>query len=992
MSQPTLAEIVDSYDAQAAQLQSVQAQRVRDILLVASLYDSYTLSEGEHLSALISGSYHDLSLTASPRITRVPTRGKALQLLADGTFDLVITMSQVADMSVAEFGRRCKSIRRDLPVFLLAYSMEELRAQDGGPIAIPGIDRSFIWRGDVRLFLSIIKLVEDRRSADHDTRVAGVRVVILVEDNVSFYSSYLPMLLTELIKQTDSLIAEQVNVGQRLLRRRLRPKIVLATTYEEAWALYERYRGNVLCIISDVTYPREGEEDPEAGIALLARVRAEDRRTPLLLQSSQSDAFAAARRLGAGFARKHSPTLLKDVRAFMLDRLGFGDFVFRLPDGMEVARAKDVARMLDVLKTVPAAALEYHALRHDFSNWLMARTEFGVATQLRRLQLADFASVEDLRAFLVATLTSIRAQRRRGQVEDFDAGRFGPESTFVRIGGGSLGGKGRGLAFMHELLSRGDLESHFDDVRIVVPPSAVLGTRAFDRFLDQGDLLPFALRCDDDREIARRFLAAPLPPDVSDDLAALLAHVHYPLAARSSSLLEDSQLLPAAGIYPTHMLANAGEGVLARLGDLARAIKHIYASTFFQQAKAYLASTANLAEDEKMAVVLQQIVGRRHGDVLYPDIAGSAASHNFYPVREMRPEDGIASVALGLGKGVVEGERAVRFSPGHPQWLPQFASPDDILDSAQRDFLALDLTRTLDYLEPDPDRNIVRLDLAVAERHGTLWPVASTYSPEDHVVSDGLSRPGVRVVTMAPVLKAGAFPLARVLQTLLDLGSLGMSVPVEIEFAVNLKPATGARPEFALLQVRPLGMRGTGSAVRLGGIDPRHVLVRAARAMGAGRDDTICDIVAVRLDTFDRGATVAIAEEIGQHNLRLAAEGRPYLLIGPGRWGTADRWLGIPVTWLQISAVRAIVECAMSDLDVEPSQGTHFFHNLTSFGIPYFTIGRHSDGHIDWPWLTGRQPVAQTAHVAHYRFEAPLDILVDGRTGEGVILKPALPG
>jgi hypothetical protein len=990
MSRRSLEELVDSYDAQAAKLQFVQARRVRDILLVASLYDSFTLSEGKHLTELIHGTYQTLSLSSSPCITRVSTRGKALQRLSEREYDLVITMSQVADMSATEFGLRAKEARPDLPVFLLAYTMEELSSLEGGPIAIPGIDRSFLWRGDVRLFLTVIKLVEDQMNADHDTSVAGVRILILVEDSVPFYSSYLPLLLTEIVKQTESLITEEVNLGQRMLRRRLRPKILLATNFEEAWDLFRTYEHTVLAVISDIQFPCGGSVDAEAGVRLLRRVREHEERLPLLLQSSQSAMEPVARELNAGFLRKHSPTLLQDLRSFMLDSLGFGDFVFRLPDGTAVRRATDVNEMVEVLEDVPVEALRYHGLRHDFSNWLMARTEFSMASALRRLQVSDFESVEDMRSFLITTLTTIPEEKRRGQVEDFDAETFSARTAFVRIGRGSLGGKGRGLAFMHELLSRGSIDDEFDDVDVFVPNSAVLGTDVFDRFMDVGDLREFALREEDDRAILRRFMDADLPTDTVSDLRAYLSVVRWPIAVRSSSLLEDSQLLPAAGIYPTHMLPNSDGSLEERLADLLGAVKHIYASTFFASAKAYLASTANLVEDEKMAVVLQQVIGRRHGDAVYPSFSGTACSYNFYPIREMQPEEGVASVALGLGKTVVEGERAVRFSPVHEQWLPQFSTPQDVLANSQRGFWALDLTRHLDYLEPEPDQNLVHLGLDTAERDGTLWPVASVYSPDNDAVYDGLSRSGVRVVTFAPILKHGLFPLSSVLQLLLELGELGMSVPVEIEFAALLPSEGRASRRFALLQIRPLGSRSGGQRrVDLDAVRADDVFVMSDNALGAGRNVSIRDVVVVRRDNFDRTHTVDIAEDIGRINARLRSEQRPFLLIGSGRWGTSDRWLGIPVSWTQISGARAIVEFALDDLDVDPSQGTHFFHNLTSLGIGYFTIGRRDGGTIDWEWIESQQPSDETQWVAHYELDEPLEVLIDGKAGKGVVLKRA---
>jgi hypothetical protein len=646
--------------------------------------------------------------------------------------------------------------------------------------------------------------------------------------------------------------------------------------------------------------------------------------------------------------------------------------------------------MIAALHDVPVEALEFHGLRHDFSNWLMARTEFDMAAALRAMQVADFADIEAMRAFLVGALAGVKERRTSGHVVDFRADAYGPKSAFVRIDDGSLGGKGRGLAFMHDLISRGDMATLFEGVRVAVPRSVVIATDAFDRFMADNSLLGVALEAHDDRRILSRFLAAPLPADVVDDLGVVLREMRVPIAVRSSSLLEDSQTLPAAGIYPTHMLANDGPDD-ERLRELCDAVRHVYAATYFRAARAYLDSTANLVEDEKMAVVIQEVVGRRHGDYVYPDLSGTADSYNFYPIRDMEPDDGVAKVALGLGKTVVAGERALRFSPARPQWLPQFSTPHDILEHAQRNFRALDVNKRLDFREPKlDDVNVVLLPLQVAERHGTLWPVASTYSPEDDVVVDGLSRPGVRVVTMAPVLKHRVFPLAELLQRLLRLGELGMSVPVELEFAVDLAPVDGGAKRFALLQVRPLGLRGGHDALRIGDVAPGQALIRAARVLGGGRMGDVRDVVVVRRQTFDRAHSPEIARQVGTINTRLREAGRAYVLIGPGRWGTADPWLGVPVRWEQISGARVIVECPMGGLDVEPSQGTHFFHNVTSLGVLYFTV-RESQGAIDWQWLEAHEPAEVNEWVAHYRLPQPLDTLIDAASGEGVVLKEARP-
>lgn len=989
MDQRALERLVEEHDAEAAALQTLLAQRVRRILLVASLYDSYTLSEGEHLAELILGATHNLSLTALPEIRRVSTRARALELLGRERFDVVIAISHLDDIPAPEFGRRVKALRRDVHVILLGFDMRELRAIEGGPIAIPGIDRTFLWRGDVQLFLAIIKLVEDQLNVEHDTRVGGVRTLLLVEDSVPFYSSYLPMLFTMLMKQTMLLISQSVNVGQRLLRRRLRPRVLMASTYEEGLALFERYRDTALAVISDVRFPRGGEVDDVAGLHLLRAIRRIDDDVPLLLQSSQNRLADAAEAMGVQFVNKHSETLLADLRTFMLDHLGFGDFVFRAPDGAEIERAADVEEMIEALARVPDAVLMQHAGRNHFSNWLMARTEFELASAMRKLQVRDFDTVVDMRSYLVQSLERIRDEHHRGQIEDYLPGRYESGSRFVRIGNGSLGGKGRGLAFMHELLSRGNLDEAFEDLRIFVPPSAIIATQVFDDFLERNDLAGFALRETDDEAILARFLEAELPPRAVEDLADFMAQVRYPIAVRSSSLLEDSHHLPAAGVYPTYMLANAEPEAEDRLAVLLDALRHIYASTFFRAAKTYFASTPSRLEDEKMAVVVQQVVGRRYGDRMYPHLSGVAQSHNFYPVRDMRSEEGIATVALGFGRTVVEGGRALRFSPAHPEWLPQFSSSEAILRHAQRRFWALDMGRARpDFRRAEPEEAMVELDLAAAEADGALWPVASTYDANDHTVHDGLSRPGARVVTMAPILKHGAFPLGRAIRQLLELGRIGMSGPVEIEFAANVGEGRRGGNELAFLQIRPLQLtHRVGEAPSLDEVAEEDVLLRSDQVLGVGQNTGIMDIVAVREDRFDRGQTRAIADEVGELTGPLQSAGRPYLLIGPGRWGTADRWLGIPVSWAQISGAQVIVESPLDDLDVEPSQGTHFFHNMTSLGIGYFTLGRRHGGFLDEDWLSTRELAAETDRVRHYTLDEPLEVRIDGATNRGLILK-----
>jgi len=985
-SHPILDSLRESEEQPVVGFDSLRPFHVRDILLVASLYDSFTLAEDGRLAEQIFGEFHALSLSAPAYLTRVSTAERALRLLEERSFDLVITMARVGGLTASEFGRRVKEMHPDLPVHLMTYDLRELGMLEGSGRELLGIDRVFVWRGDVRLFLAAIKLVEDHLNVAHDTRVGHVRVIILVEDSVPFYSSYLPMLFDAIMKQTASLMQEGVNTTQKLLRMRARPKILLATSYEEAWALYQKYGDVLLGVISDVRFPRAGSLDPEAGIELARSIRAEKPYLPMVLQSSDRAFAARAYEAGATFLWKRSRTLLQEFRQFMLENLGFGEFVFRMPDGTEVARASDLLEMVSVLETIPAESLRFHGSLNHFSNWLMARTEFSVAGALRTRRVSDFESVEEMRDFLRQTLLTYRQRTRRGLVQDFNAARFDASSEFVRIGGGSLGGKGRGLAFIHAALSRHGVESHFPGMRIFVPPSAVLGTEVFDRFLEWNKLHEFALRESDDQEITRRFLASRMPRDVVADLAAFLDQVRYPLAVRSSSLLEDSHYQPFAGVYSTQMLANADADPEVRLQQLLDAIKYIYASTFFRDAKAYVEMTPNRMEEEKMAVVIQQIVGTRSGRYVYPHASGTASSYNYYPVGAMRPEEGIACVALGLGKQVVEGGRAVRFSPAHPRSLPQFSTTEDILENAQRRFWALDVTRPLDFV--GSDSNLARLNLAQAERHGMLWPVASTYSPENDTVHDGISRPGVRLVTFAPLLKDQIIPFGEAVRLLLEVGQRGLSGPAEIEFALNLEPEGGGPKEFAFLQIRPMPAVDTAEA-RLDGMEPERVFVRSEQALGNGRSCEIRDIVFVRRDRFRRESTPEIAADVGRLNARLTAEGRRYLLLGPGRWGTADRWLGIPVTWAQISGARAILEDDLGDVAVEPSQGTHFFQNMTSYGIGYFNVHSGTGGNVDHEWLESLPVVAETEWLRHVRLAEPLEVLIDGRRGEGVILKRA---
>ncbi len=970
--------------------QELMPFRVHDILLVSSLYDSFTLQEDGRLNELILGEFLELSLHHTPGITHVSSGAEALALAgSESRYNLILTTIHLGDMDAAELAREVKRRGIDVPVVVLAYDNIE-RKDFVARADTSDIENIFLWQGDARILVAIVNLVEDRRNVVHDTNAVGVPVVLVVEDNVRFYSSFLPTIYTELIRQSERLISEGFNLSHKLVRMRARPKILLARTYEEAWELFELYRPCMLGLISDVEFPREGVLTRGAGFDLAHAAREAIPDLPILLQSSRVEFAAEAHEMGASFLRKYSDTLLADLRRFMIEHFAFGDFVFRLPDGREVGRASDLKDLEDMLGRVPAESIAFHGERNHFSNWFTARTEFALARKLRPRTVAEFPTHEHLRRDLVASIAEYRREQNETLVSDFDPVHFDPAAAFFsRLGGGSLGGKARGLAFVRRLLGDHGLGRRFDGVRIAVPPALVLATDTFDRYLSENGLLDFALGCPDDAEIERRFLAAPLPGDVMLALEVFLRSVHWPLAVRSSSLLEDSQYLPFTGVYETYMLPNDDPDVVKRLDALAAAVRRVYASTFSQRVKTYLRSTPFRLEEEKMAVLIQRVAGGPHGTRWYPDFSGVARSHNFYPTPPLTAEDGIAAVSLGMGRAVVEGEQSLLFCPRDPQHLVHFSSVEDILAHSQREFWALDLSRS--GTGEDAMRE-VRFGLDAAEADGTLFLVGSTYSPEAHAVYDGLSRPGPRLVTFAGVLKHGAFPLPGILTLLLEAGRRGMNRPAEIEFAVKLASRPGEPHEFAFLQMRPLAITQGFEEEDFSGLDPESLVVQSPMVLGNGVVE-LYDAIVVDREQFDRGASVDVAHEIARYNAELHAQARPYLLVGVGRWGSADPWLGIPVTWPQIDHARVIVETGFRDFTVLPSQGSHFFQNLSSFQVGYFTVNPEArQGLVRWEWFAAQPAVSERGGVRHLRFEQPFVVRMNGRRSEGVILMPGAGG
>jgi len=982
----------DIHGGRMKSFQKLMRIKVRDILLVASLYDQYLFEEDGRLYELIRQEFQVLNLSHPPEITHVTSGEEAIELLTSGeNFDLVITTLHIEDMPVIRFAQKIRQTGIDIPILLLAYDNRE-KKEIVTNYDTSVFDRIFIWQGDYRLIVAMIKHVEDKLNVQNDTATVGVQVIILVEDDIAFYSTYLPLLYTQILNQSQRLVSEGVNLTHRFLRLRARPKILLCSTYEEAWSSFEKYEEYVLGVISDIDFLREGEKDPKAGFKFAESVRKRKEDIPILLQSGDAQAAAEAFELGAGFLQKGSPTLLRDLNNFVMTHFGFGDFIFRTPDGVEVGRATNLKELEEQLQKVPDECIQFHARRNHFSNWLKARTEFWLAHKLRPQKVEDFATIRDMRDDLIGALRLYQETRQRGLITEFSKETFDIKNSFARIGTGSVGGKARGLGFVNTLINNYHLRDRFEGVEISVPSAIVIATDVFDKFIRENQLDKVILESKNDDELLQRFVDAPFfPPDVIFRLIDYLELSLEPLAVRSSSLLEDSQYQPFAGVYQTYMIPNNNSDPKIRLMELLESIKLVYASTYSKRAKDYMKATPYRLEEEKMAVIIQRMVGTSHNNRFYPEFAGVAKSYNFYPVPPQKSEDGIVQVALGLGFTVVEGRNSVRFCPKFPRHLLQFFSTKETIRNAQQEYLALDLTSTFSHENHEtPDVMIKHYDLRTAEEDNTLYYVGSTYSPEDDSVYDGVSREGKRVVTFAPVLKYKIFPLPEILDLILDMGTWGMGTHVEIEFAVNMNTPPGSAKEFAMLQIRPLVMSLEFEELDVEQFKQENLICQSEQVLGNGAIQDIYDIVMVDAERFERSKSKETAREVGEINARLLAENRPYVLIGMGRWGSMDPWLGIPVTWDQISGAAVIVESGFKDIDVTPSQGSHFFQNITSFRIGYFTVDAlHHLGFIDWEWLKAQPALRELKHVRHLRFERSIIAKINGRKNKGVIVKPA---
>ncbi|MDD4309712.1 MAG: PEP/pyruvate-binding domain-containing protein [Candidatus Cloacimonetes bacterium] len=963
-------------------------KRVRDILLVSTFYDAFIFEQDGRLSEQIFGEYRQLNLTTTPRITSVPTGEEALAKMKEQSFDLVITMMRIGDVGPFQLAKEIKSQNPDLPVLLLLNVATDYIIWENHPLEKQYIDDVFLWNGDTKLFLAMVKSVEDKMNVEYDTAHGLVRVILLVEDSVHYYSLFLPSLYSVIMKQTQKLIEEEVSDINKRLRMRIRPKVLLVHDYEEALELYEKYSEYLLCLISDVRYKVGGEIDPHAGIKLISHIMEENKDLPMILQSSESENESIASELGVYFLNKNSKQLFSDLRNYMVYNLGFGNFSFRDKDGIIIEEAANIAEFENKILKIPDESLLFHSKFNHFSNWLIAHGEVQIAKKIRPMKIEDFSSREELRNFLYHVFRTVRIDKNRGKIINFDAVSLSEMNQIIRLTEGSLGGKGRGLAFLNALLCTMDYEKKFDSIAISLPSTAIIGTAEFDQFVERNEILD-KIADKNDEEIDAIFIEGKLSDQLVARLEVYLDAVNYPIAVRSSSLLEDSQAQPLAGVYRTFMLPNNHPDKLHRLRQLMDAIKLVFSSVYLSDARAFLEALNFKAEEEKMAVIIQETVGSLKGEhYYYPHISGVAQSYNFYPTAHMLHTDGIANIALGLGKSVVEGKLNFRFCPKYPQtdMLPQ----QEMMRSSQKEFFALDLSLNDSDLTRGEEITLAKLTLKDAEKHNTLRYIASVWDYNNYRLTDNLEERGMKVLTFSSILKHNYFPLAKIVEELLEIGEIALGIPVEIEFAVNLEfdQIHKFKPSFYILQIRPLSVSADAYRIDATQLNKQELLMYTEHGMGNGVINELTDIIYLDPACFDKTQTQAMQEEIERFNVKMANDGKRYILIGPGRWGSRDRFLGIPVRWPQINRAKVILETGLRDFIVEASQGTHFFHNLVAMNVGYFTIPFVSQtDFVDMKWLLA-QPIKERGDFfVHLEFNHPLIVRMDGKTGLAVIHK-----
>ena len=976
----------DKFEFKEIKCQELMRKRIINVLLICSNYDAFMLEEDGRINEKIFLEYTSKNLRYPPQFTHASSSEDAFVQLKKKKFDLVITMLNVGEIDAFAMAREVKTNFMNIPIVVLSHFSREVTIKLANE-DMSYIDYVFCWLGNTSILLAIIKLIEDKMNAYYDVEKCGIQAILLVEDSVRYYSSYLPTIYQAIFEQSLELMNDGLNEHQKTLRMRARPKILLAKSYNDAVDLYKKYKNNLLGVISDVSYPRDGVKDDQAGIRLARMIRKNSKQMPVLLQSSDQWDQTFIDKLQVSFIDKYSKTLLPDLKEYIKVHYGFGDFIFRDPDTKaELGRAHNLSTIQKQLKAINENCLAYHVSNNHFSRWFKARALFAIANLFAPKKNADFNNTEEVRSYLIDTIANYRRSKGRGVIASY----FDDYAVFTRLGDGQLGGKARGLAFIDSFIQKHKLMFKWDNVMVTIPRTFVLTTDLFDEFMNRNHLYKFALSDVADEMIVQTFSQAQFTERMKRYIREICSMLDgRPLAVRSSSLLEDSHYQPFAGVYSTFMIPNNHENMEVRYSQLEQAIKSVYSSVFMKESKAYISATSNVIDEEKMGVVIQEITGGQYENRYYPTFSGVARSVNFYPIEPETSEDGIANIAFGLGKTIVEGGISMRFCPKYPKKVLQLSVAEYALKDTQKEFYALDLDPEKFHSSIDETVNLLKLRVRSAAKDNALKFVASTYDYHDQMIRDGIQEGGKKLITFSNILKYNSFPLADILQTLLKIGKEEMNNHVEIEFCVNLDKPANQPKRFHFLQIRPIVETDERVDIDIDDFKEDDVIASSELALGNGIIDNLCDIVYVKPEVFDPANTEIIAGIIDKINSQFVAEKKNYILIGPGRWGSSDPWLGIPVKWSQISSARLIIEASLKNFHIDPSQGTHFFQNLTSFSVGYFTINAYNnDGTYNVDYLNKQEAVYEDDYVRHVCLSRPAVIQIDGKNKKGLIYKP----
>jgi len=975
----------ERYEFKEIDHELLMQERIINVLLICSNYDAFMLEEDGRINEKIFLEYTSKNLRYPPKITQVSSSEMAFELLKEKKFDLVITMINVGKIDAFEMARKIKERYPKTPIVVLTHFSREV-TQKLSREDLSSIDHVFSWLGNTGLLLAIIKIIEDRMNADFDILEMGVQAVLLVEDSVRYYSSYLPTIYQVIFDQTNELMTEGLNEHRRTLRMRARPKILLAKNYEDAIYYYNRYKHNLLGIISDISYLREGKKDSKAGIKLTGKIRKENLQLPVLLQSSHDLDEKFIREMEVDFLNKYSKNLLMELKNYIKNNYGFGDFVFKDPvNKSEIYRAGSLNSLQAKLADIPLDSLEYHISNNHFSRWLKARALFALADIFAKKSKDEFSNMEEIRSYLIDTIVNYREKKGHGII----ASRLDEYAIFTRLGDGQLGGKARGLAFIDSMINKNKILYKWENVLITIPKTVVLTTDIFDEFMEDNQLYEFAISDISDQKILEKFVKSKTPRRMKKYIAQIIDFFDKPLAVRSSSLLEDSHYQPFAGVYATYMISNNHKSKNVRIKQLEQAVKCVYASVFYKESKAYIAATSNVIDEEKMAVIVQEVSGNQYNDKFYPPLSGVARSVNCYNIEPEKYEDGIANIAFGLGKTIIEGGVSLRFCPKYPQKTLQLSSLELALTNSQKEFYALYLDPDKFHPSLDESVNLFKGRIKEAEKDKALRHAASTYDYQDKIIREGIYDNGKIIITFDNILKHDTFPLSEILSFILEMGKNEMNSQVEIEFAVNLDTRHEKPPVFYFLQIRPVVETQEKTLIDIDTTNTEDAIIISHQALGNGIINDIFDFIYVKPESFKPADTKNITGVMDKLNSWFLEDGLNYVLVGPGRWGTNDPWLGIPVKWSNISAARLIVEAGLKHFNIDPSQGTHFFQNLTSFNVGYFTINPFlNEGYYDLEYLESQKAEYEDKYVKHIKFSRPIVIKINGSKKTGMVLKP----